>query len=159
DHTNSTLFVYGTGELRQLRADNKEGRIFIELEGVTTDSTGSIPWYGFEIVDVAADPTPVDVNVELGTRVPAYEDRRDDSQLQVFPPTASTRFFYAQRIPNSTKSILYATAETFNATDFQAYWLVTGVAGLQWPFIFNRYHEYWPSDPGEYINYVRPLVT
>src|SRR5262249_26302212 len=88
-----------------------------------------------------------------------YEDRRDDSQLQVVPPTASTRFFYAQRIPNSTKSILYATAETFNATDFQAYWLVTGVAGLQWPFIFNRYHEYWPSDPGEDINYVRPLVT
>src|SRR5205823_4246358 len=68
-------------------------------------------------------------------------------------------YYYAQSIPNSTRSVLYATRETLNATDLQATWLITGVGGLQWPYLFNRYHAYWPTDPAEYVNYVRPLVS
>src|SRR5205807_447182 len=43
--------------------------------------------------------------------------------------------------------------------DFQSYWLVGGVAGLQWPLLFDRYHEYWPGDPSHYVNYARPYVA
>ena len=155
NYTNSTLWVDSN---HQLRADNAEGQVFVELLGAR-NSDGTVPFLGFEIVDVFSDPVPTDVNVELGTRIPAYQDRRDDSQLAATPFTSQSQYYYSQSIPNSANVTLYATCETFNLNDFEAYWLNSGVAGIQWPYLFDRYHEYWPSDPGEYVNYVRPLVA
>jgi hypothetical protein len=43
--------------------------------------------------------------------------------------------------------------------DFEAHWLIPGVAGLLWPFLFDRYHEVWPGDPAKYSHYVRPLAA
>jgi hypothetical protein len=141
-----------------IKADNITGRVFLEMLG-PPNGGGSVPFLGFEIVDVYSDPVPVDVNVELGTRVPAYQDRRDDSQLMIAPNQnqIQSQFYYSQTTANGTT--LWATHETFNTNDFEHYWLNTGVAGIQWPFLFDRYHEYWPSDLSEYVNYVRTEVT
>jgi hypothetical protein len=151
----STLWV---DAYHQLRADNLSGRAFMELIG-PQNANGTVPFLGFEIVDVYSDPAPIDINVELGTRIPAYQDRRDDSALFVSPPQGETKFYYRQSIPNSDNVTLWATYETTNLNDFEAFWLIPGVAALQWPYLFDRYHEYWPSDIGDYVNYVRPYVS
>jgi hypothetical protein len=155
-YTNSTLFFY-SGPPRQLLADNATGRAFIELLGAK-NADGTIPFLGFEIVDVFSEAVPTDINVELGTRIPGYANGADDSALAVAPLPNTSTFYYQQTIANNAKN-LWAIQRTFNINDFEAYWLVAGVAGLQWPLLFNRYHEYWPSDPGEYVNYVRPQVA
>jgi hypothetical protein len=154
-YTTSTLWVDSN---HQLRADNSSGRAFIELLG-PRNTDGSMPFLGFEIADVFSDPVPTDVRVELGTRIPAYQDRRDDSQLVVAPFASQSQFYYSKSIPNSANVTLYATRITFHLNDFEAYWLISGVAGIQWPYLFNRYQEFWPADVGEYVNYVRPAVT
>ena len=40
-----------------------------------------------------------------------------------------------------------------------AHWLVTGEAGLRWPFQFVRYHHVWPNDPSKFSFYLRPLAA
>src|SRR5262249_6003443 len=142
--TNNTLYVDTTSATHVFKADQATGRVFVELLGPRS-SNGTVPFLGFEIVDVFSDPTPTDIDVELGTRIPAYEDRRDDSQLTVVPPQTQTAFYYEQPIAGASQFNLFATRETFNLNDFTAYWLVTSLAGLQWPYLYDRYHEYWPS--------------
>ena len=157
--TNLNTFWFDTTQnAERLRADNVQGRIFLELLGeALTDGTRR--YLGFEIVDVASDPSPTDINVELGTRIGAFQNTNtDDSQLTVSPLLGTSQFYYSQSIPNSTTVNLYATHLTTNLNDFQAYWLSSGVAGLQWPNLFDRYHEYWPTNDSEYVNYVRPYV-
>jgi hypothetical protein len=153
---NNTLWF--DQQLYLIKADNAEGLVFVELLG-GLDTDGTRRFLGFEIVSVHAEPVPTDINVELGAQIHAYADGRDDSTLTVAPVSGTTAFYYRQPIPNSTSFKLYATRRTFNPNDFQATWLISGVAGLRWPYLFNRYHEYWPSDPGKYVNYVRPLAT
>jgi hypothetical protein len=158
NHAKSTLWVATFDSAITIRADNAIGRAFVELLG-PRNGDGNVPFLGFEIVDVFSDPVPADVNVELGTRIPAYQDRRDDSQFVVVPPLTEAQFYYRQAIPNTPNFTLYAVQETFNLNDFSAFWLISGVAGLQWPYLYDRYHEYWPSDLSEYVNYVRTEVT
>jgi hypothetical protein len=148
DYTTNTFWLDSQNEFR---GDNATGRVFVELVGAK-NADGSVPYLGFEVVDIFSDPVPTDVNVELGTRVPGYQNGSDDSSLAVTPLQNEAQFYYSQSIPNSANVNLYATRETFNLNDFEAYWLITGVGGLQWPFLFNRYHEYWPADPGQYVN-------
>jgi len=155
-YTNRTLFV-SVGPPKQLRADNATGRAFVEMVGVK-GADGVVPFLGFEIVDVYSQPVPTDISVELGTRVPGYADGRDDSQLSVVPISGTTAFYYQQSLGNNSVN-LYAIQETHNVDDFKAYWLNTGVAGLRWPYLFNRYREYWSSYPSHYVFYLRPLVA
>jgi hypothetical protein len=115
---------------------------------------------GFEFVDVSQEPVPTDITVDLGDPVPAYGDGTPYANLTPSPivnPGAS--FYYEQQSPNSSQVTLWATQETINLNDFQAYWLIPGVAGLQWPYLFDRYHLVWPSNSTEYVNYLRPLVS
>lgn len=152
----ATNTLWYDNNLNEIRADNFQGMVFVELLGEQLQ--GGRRFLGFEIVNVSASPPPIDVNVELGTRVGAYQDGSDDSFLTPSPLTGTSQFYYKQSLPNNLHN-LYATRLTVNANDFQCYWLVTGVAGLQWPFLFDRYSEYWPTDPSHYVNYVRPYVT
>ena len=159
--TNATITITNTlwfdTAQNSIHADNASGRVFIELLGnVLPDGTRA--YLGFEIVDVSAEPVPTDVNVELGTRIPAYQDGRDDSALAVSPLHGTTTYYYQQTLPNGRIN-LYATHLTADVNDFQSYWLDTGVAGLKWPFLFNRYHEYWPTNASEYVHYARPLAA
>src|SRR5262249_23017386 len=118
-HATNTLWL---GRSHELRADNLTGRVFLEMLGAK-NGDGTIPFLGFEILDVFSDPVPVDINVELGTRIPAYQDNRDDSQLTIAPFQTQAQFYYRQAIPNSPNITLYAVHETSNLNDFESYWL------------------------------------
>ena len=160
DPTNSfqelrTLWYENNG----IHAFNLEGRAFVELLG-ELNPDNSRRFLGFEIVDVFKEPFPTDVTVELGERVPAYQDGRDDSELDPSPLlNTQQKFYYRQSQANSDQFTLYATYATANLNDFQAYWLIPGVAGLRWPYLFNRYHEVWPDDASKYSHYMRTLVA
>jgi len=142
-----------------IHAFNVEGRAFVELLG-ELNSDNSRRFLGFEIVDVFREPFPADVTVDLGERVPAYQDGRDDSNLYPSPLlNTPQKFYYRQGQANSDQVTLYATYQTANLNDFQSYWLIPGVAGLRWPYLFNRYHEVWPADVSRYSHYLRTLVA
>ena len=145
----------------QILAYNVEGRVFVELLGELGNDGVTRRFLGYEIVDVFKQPTPEDVTVNLGERIGAYQDGRDDSAL--FPSPVNTisgqSFYYQQSTPNSDQLTLYAARETINLNDFQAHWLQVGVAGLLWPFLFDRYHLVWPSDVRAYSHYLRPVVA
>ena len=142
-----------------IHAFNVEGRAFVEMLG-ESNPDGSRRFLGFEIVDVFKQPFPTDLTVELGERIPAYQDGRDDSGLYLSPlPNTPQKFFYRQTQPNSDQTKLYATYATANLNDFQSYWLIPGVAGLRWPYLFNRYRQIWPDDAAKYSHYVRTLVA
>lgn len=145
----------------QILAYNVEGRVFVELLGELNPDGVTRRFLGFEIVDVFKQATPDDVTVNLGDRVPAYPTRQDDSALYPSPVNtlSAGTFYYQQNIANSGQINLYATQETKNLNDFQVYWLQTGVAGLQWPFLFVRYAEVWPNDVRSYSHYLRPVVA
>ena len=145
----------------QILAYNVEGRAFVELLGELNPDGVTRRFIGFEIVDVFKQATPQDVIINLGERVTAYQDGRDDSGLYPSPVNviSGPTFYFEQADPNSDQLTLYAARQTINLNDFQAHWLQVGVAGLKWPFLFDRYHLVWPSDVGAYSHYLRPLVS
>ena len=147
-----TLWMDDTG---LIQAYNVQGRVFVELLGEVTPN-GANRFLGFEIVDVFQAPTPVDVTNDLGEPLTAYQDSTNNSGLYPAPIENETSFFYQQEPLGSTAPTLYADRATVNLNDFQVYWLITGVAGLQWPFLFDRYHLVWPADPAMYSFYLRP---
>ena len=152
----ATNTIWFDSSLNILRADNVQGQVFVELLGEQLQ--GGRRFLGFEIVSISAAPTPIDINVKLGTRVGAYPDGTDDSQLIPAPLTGTGGFYYKQALPNGVVN-LYATHLTLNQNDFQCYWLTKGVAGLRWPYFLDRYAEYWPANASDYVNYVRPYVA
>ncbi len=145
----------------QILAYNIEGRAFVELLGELNPDGVTRRFLGFEIVDVFKQPTPQDVSIDLGERITAYQDGRDDSALYPSPVSvvSGSTFYFQQNIPNSDQITLYAAQKTINLNDLQVHWLQVGVAGLKWPFIFDRYHLDWPSDVRAYSHYLRPMVA
>ncbi|MGA2245700.1 MAG: hypothetical protein ABSH48_11930 [Verrucomicrobiota bacterium] len=137
--------------LHLIRANSAVGRVFVELLGQPNGNNSS-EFLGFEIVDVAQVPTPSYVTNYLGTELTAYQDPTLGAGLTIAPiPSVGTQFYY-----DFEGTIYYADQATTNLTDLQMYWTDTGVAGLQWPYLFNRYSLVWPSDPALYSHYLRP---
>jgi len=135
-------------------ANNAVGRVFVELLGQPTGANSS-EFLGFEIVDVAQVPSPNYVTNYLGNELTAFQDPTLGANLTAAPiPNLGTKFYY-----NFEGTTYYADQATTNVTDLQMYWTDTGVAGLQWPFVFDRYALVWPSDPAAYSHYLRPPVT
>jgi len=144
----------------QILAYNAEGRVFVELLGELNPDGVTRHFLGFEIVDVFKQAAPSDVTINLGNLLTAFQNGANDSALYPAPiQVAGQQFYYRQNLQGSTRPNLYADRETINLNDFQVHWLITGVAGLQWPFIFDRYHQVWPADPSLYSFYVRPLAA
>jgi hypothetical protein len=155
----NTLWFTSTAPL-EIKADNVTGRVFVELLGELNPDGVTRRFLGFEIVDVSQEPVPTDINVNLGEQVPAYADGTDYSTLTPSPiQNPGTSFYYQEQAPNSSQVVLWATQETINLNDFQVYWLVSGVAGLQWPYLFDRYHLVWSTNSTDYVDYLRPLVS
>ena len=145
----------------QILAYNVEGRVFVELLGDLREDGNSRLHLGFEIVDVFKQPSPDDVVIELGERLTAWQDGRDDAHLvpeQVMQVGAPT-FLYRQTIGASGLSRYYATRETQNLNDVLVHWLEQGEVGLRWPFRLVRYEQVWPADAAKYSHYVRPAAA
>lgn len=149
DRSQGNIFAY-----------NEEGRVFVELLGDSRPDGQSREQLGFEIVDVFKQPTPLDVVVELGERIPPPSPGSVD-QLSPEPifQGGTTPFAYQQNIAGSDDIRLHAIRETANANDYLVHWMEKGEVGLKWPSLLGRYRLVWPVDPGKYSHYVRPLVA
>jgi len=142
-----------------LYAYNQEGRAFLELLGDSRPDGQTREQLGFEIVDVFKQPTPLDVQIELGERVtPPAPGSIDELTPEPVLQPAATPFAYRQNIPGSDSIHLYAIRETANVNDYLVHWMETGEVGLKWPALFGRYRLVWPTDAAKYSHYVRPLV-
>jgi hypothetical protein len=156
-HTDTLSFVR-TASLNELKAFNREGRVFLELLGDTLRGNQNRKQHlGFEIVDILKEAVPADINIELGERLTAYKDGRDDSYLNPEPVDPSNRFSYTH-LASDTET-LYAVQETLNQNDFLIHWMISGQQGIEWPFRFTRYDLKWPVEEHKYSHYVRPEVA
>ncbi|MCI0540764.1 MAG: hypothetical protein L0Z50_36660, partial [Verrucomicrobiales bacterium] len=138
-------------ENNQIQAYNLQGRVFVELLGDGPETERE--HLGFEVVDVLQQPTPEDVTVELGDRLPAFSDGQSDSHLTPDPLLSARDYVYQDALPEP--DVFYATRETQNLNDVLVHWLEEGEMGLLWPERFVRYKQVWPSDPARYSHYVR----
>ena len=144
-----------------IQAYNREGRIFMELLGESTSTTGARRQLGFEIIDVVREIPPTDVTIELGEKVtPNYRNDATDALLN---PSAmmsdqGQEFAYSHQPEANGQTSLYAVEPTKNLSDYQVVWMRPGLAGLSWPRHFARYRFVWPTDSGKYSHYVRPVV-
>ena len=156
-HT-GTLNFARNASLNELQAFNREGRVFVELLGDTLRGNRNRKEHlGFEIVDILKEAVPADINIELGERLTAYQDGRDDSLLNPEPVDPSNRFSFAHLASNT--ETLYAVQETLNQNDFLVHWMISGQQGIEWPFRFTRYDLKWPVEEHKYSHYVRPEVA
>lgn len=156
----NTVWYASSGSIGAIHAYNFQGRLFMELLGEKNIDDTYRP-FGFEILDVVREPVPTDITVKLGERVPAHQDSTPEQDADLDPsPTLVTaqKFYYRQTNPDNSRATLYATFETSTPNDLQVHWLETGIAGLKWPALFNRYREYWPTNSSDYVHYVRSLV-
>ena len=136
-----------------IRAYNATGRVFVEILG-QPNGDGTSHFLGFEIVDVAQTPTVSYVTNYLGTPLTPYSDPLLGAGLTPAPLGQVGSTYYYQ-----SGTTLYADHATASSTDLQIYWLQTGVAGLQWPLLYDSQSIVWPSDPAQYSFYLRPLVA
>lgn len=138
-----------------LFAFNKEGRVFVEILG-DPRSDNSRVHLGFEIVDVFKQPTPVDVQVDLGERITPPPP--GDLSL-LFPEPiqqGGSTFTYQRQVAGADRPELYATRETVNLNDYLVHWMEEGVEALKWPALLGRYKLAWPADVAKYSHYIRP---
>ena len=161
DNFTKTVWLETLGQISQIRAQNLEGRIFMEILGdvVSTDGTTTVREHlGFEILEVTKYPTPDDLTVELGEVITS-----GDSDSGLFPKAVdaltSSSFYYQQVLEGVEIPIFYATRETENANDLLIHWLIEGVEGIRWPLEFYRYTLLWPEDLSRYSHYVRTPVA
>ncbi|MDB4796831.1 hypothetical protein OAG77_01390, partial [bacterium] len=155
-----TVWLETLGQISQIRAQNIEGRIFMEILGdvVSVDGDTTIREHlGFEVLDVTKYPSPDDRTVELGELITS-----GDADSGLFPkavdPLTSSSFFYQQSIEGVEIPSFYATRETENSNDLLIHWLIEGVEGIRWPSEFYRYTLIWPDDLSRYSHYVRTSV-
>ena len=145
----------------QILAHNKEGRVFMEILGDPTTDGSAREHLGFEVVDVRQQANPFNVYIDLGERLTAYQDARDDNHLTPEPlnQLGGQAFIFQNNREGSEDLELYAARKTINLNDALVYWLEEGQEGLLWPARLVRYDLDWPVDPGKYSHYIRPQVA
>lgn len=143
----------------QILAYNAEGRVFMELLGDTTASEAR-EFLGYEIVDVLKQPVAQSMTNELGEKITAYGTGQSDAALLPSPiqSTLSSSYLYQDASGTSGRTEFYSAALTQNPNDVLVHWLESGVMGLRWPAVYNRYTQIWPTDPAKYSHYLRPAV-
>lgn len=156
-NTNTLSFVR-TASLNELKAFNREGRVFLELLGDTLiGNKNRREHLGIEIVDILKEAIPADIGIELGERITAYQDGRPDSNLNPEPIDQSNRFSFAHF--GSGEETLYAVQTTPNDNDLLVHWMISGEEGIEWPFRYTRYKLTWPEAESKYSHYIRPDVA
>jgi hypothetical protein len=150
----------------QIRAQNVEGRIFMEILGDPTgdkfvDDSGlerEIRTHlGFEIIDVLKFPVPENITVELGEII-TPGNGASDLLAKAADQVSMSEFYHEHYVTGVDVPTIYAIRETINANDLLLYWLIEGVEGVRWPDLFVRYELVWPDDLSRFSHYVRPEV-
>ena len=144
-----------------INANNKEGRLFVELLGNTL-TNGAREHLGYELVDVTREPLVEDVTTELGERLTAYANNSpSDASLRPAPIVNLTgpNYVYQRFVGTDGALELYATRVTPELNSSKAHWLEQGLAGLWWPARFVRYKQVWPTEVAKFSHYVRPTVS
>jgi len=138
-----------------LFAYNREGRVFVEILG-DLRSDNSRVHLGFEIVDVFKQPTPADIQIDLGERITPPPP----GDLSVLFPEpiqqGGSTFTYQRQVAGADRPELYATRETVNLNDYLIHWMEEGIEALKWPLLLGRYRLAWPTDVSKYSHYIRP---
>lgn len=154
-------------QIHAIRAYNTEGRVFVEFLGDAAPDGQSFTHLGFELVDVKKQPVPQDVTNDLGEVITAWpggvtpQGRLDDSVLKPQQPIGLnlTRYIYRKDPSSAAERVnFYAISETANQNSVLLHWLESGLLGLRWPYLFDRYTLRWPQDISAYSHYVRPRV-
>ncbi len=150
----------------QIRAQNVEGRIFMEILGDPTGETfedaDSVEQdirthLGFEIIDIRKLAVPDDLTVELGEIITPGSSTLD-LFAQAADPLSMAEFYHEHFTTGVERPTVYAIRETVNVNDLLLHWLIEGVEGIRWPELFVRYQLVWPGDLSRYSHYVRPAV-
>ncbi len=138
-------------------AYNYEGRVFVEFLGdLRSDGETRVP-LGFEVVDVVKQPSPQDVDCDLGERVvPPGGASLSGLMPEEIAAASDEPFTYKHFAPGSTVPQLYATRGTERPNDCLVHWLESGVEGILWPKLLGRYRLGWPTDESRYSHYIRP---
>lgn len=150
----STQTLWYDNQAGDIHAYNAIGRVFVEMVGAP-NGNGTSQYLGFEIVDVAQTPSTVDLTNYLGDVLTPYQDPSQGGSLAPSPINndLGTEYYF------QNGSTYYADKATTAPNELQMYWLTSGVAGLQWPYLFDDYTLVWPSDPSQYSFYLRPVTT
>ncbi len=150
----------------QIRAQNVEGRIFMEILGDTTgdkyvDDSGIErevrTHLGFEVIDVLKFPVPENLIVELGEEI-TPGNGASDLLAKAADQVSMSEFYHEHYVTGVDTPTIYAIRETINANDLLLYWLIEGVEGIRWPDLFVRYELVWPTDLSWFSHYIRPEV-
>jgi hypothetical protein len=143
-----------------LYAFNREGRVFVEILGdLREDGETRVP-LGFEIVDVVKQPTPLDIDCDLGERLlPPEGGSLAELTPEEIRQGPGIPFNHVHFAPGSSLPQLYATRATMNPNDCLVHWLETGVQGILWPKLLGRHRLVWPAEESRYSHYVRPVVS
>lgn len=138
-----------------IKAYNAEGLVFVEILGAATGPGASL-FLGYEIVSVRKTSEPADVSITLGERVTPFADGFQGIDLDPWVITGNDLLHFDGDAQHAS---FYAQSKTFNPNEVVLYWLSTGVGGLKWPNLLCNYSFDWPSDPGLYSWYSRPVVS
>ena len=146
---------------KALKAQNLEGRVFMELLGTPNELTQIPEHLGYEIVDVVKSPVmETHATIELGESLPILVSRPDN--LELVPRVANLpegdAFIHRHYASSESQATFYAKKKTINRNDMILWWMEEGEQGILWPKRFVRYDFDWPDDPAKYSHYIRPLV-
>ncbi len=144
-----------------IHAYNAEGRVFLELLGDLKPDGMTRNFLGYEIVDVVKQPSPSDLQQDLGDQLvplnPGDLVTLTPWLVQVPLQNLAKPFAYANSA--LTPPQLYAVAPTVSQNDCLVHWLKPGVAGILWPEQYIRYKLTWPADSAKYSHYIRPQAA
>ena len=155
-------------QIHAIRAYNASGRVFVEFLGDANSDGQSFKHLGFELVDIKKTPIPQDVTNDLGEVLTAWpggetpSGRLDDAALLPKKPISLDLSKYVMRrdpASGAGRTKFYAIGETLTPNTVLLHWFESGLLGLRWPYLFDRYTLRWPLDPSAYSHFVRPLVA
>ena len=155
-------------QIHAIRAYNGLGRVFVEFLGDANSDGQSFKHLGFELVDIKKTPIPQDVTNDLGEVLTAWpggvtpSGRLDDAALLPKKPISLDLSKYVMRrdpASGAGRTKFYAIGETLTPNTVLLHWFESGLLGLRWPYLFDRYTLRWPLDPSAYSHFVRPLVA
>ena len=156
--------ISGNGELK---AYNREGRIFVEYLGDIRLGTDTHDFIGFDIVDIRRTPEVSYVQTYLGKEILPHDGDASLTPSPVLSNSQATGNFYGTNVRNDGTLIYHAERTTGPANDpdngepasvdaynkVVFYWMETGGFGIQWPRFQDRYWLRWSPNLSDYEHY------